>query len=589
MEGSGVVVAVDEVDAGVARVASRPVWSPLAAVFVLVALAALAGCVIAICLDVPAFFDNEGRYAEVAREMLARGDWVTPELDQILFLNKPPLLYWLTALNFHLLGGPTEWARLVTVVTGMVTLVATGRLGARLYGVPTGLLAAALLATSTGFALEARTLRPDSILITSVTVAILCWLRADAGGTRRTPWLVAMYATLGIGVLAKGLVPVVVAAIPIGIATLRWQGWSGIAALRPGLGLVVLAIVVLPWHVVVALRHPGFAWDYIVNQHLLFFLDRKEPRDSEGDPLAFFWGALVARSAPWVLLVPFTVREAIAGARGARDSTSRAALVLWTWAGGLMVFFSAAPSRLEHYVLPATPAIALLAARGWALLHDGRIGRWAWGYLGATAVVMVALGIVGLGAGRTLLGRAYWIPEVPDLLGLVAPAGAVVLLGGAICGFAVTRQASRLLLVGLAASAVPLVGIVLRAEALAEPLFSWRPVARALAGVPPETDIVFEAPEEYQIVGGLAYYTGRHITLLEVPGYIPPGYLTEQVKTMFLPRDEFARRWQVGVPQVLVSDSQRRRDTPDGLVPGAFQVLAHFGDRWILTNASGAR
>ena len=577
---------MEEVHAGAVRVASRPIWSPLVATGALLALATIAAAAASIRLDVPGFFDNEGRYAEVAREMLARRDWVTPELDQSLFLNKPPLLYWLTALSFHLFGGPTEWARLVTIATGMLTIVVTGRLGARLYDVPTGLLAAGLFATSIGFALEARTLRPDSILVTSVAAAMLCWLHADAGDANRTPWLVAMYAALGIGVLAKGLVPVIIAAMPIGIATLRWHGWSGVAPLRPGLGLLVLAIVVLPWHVLVSIRHPGFAWDYVVNQHLLFFLDRKEPRDSEGDPLAFFWGALVARSAPWVLFVPLTIREAIAGVRGARDGGSRAALVLWAWAGGLMCFFSLAPSRLEHYVLPATPAVALLAARGWMMLGDGRAGRWVWGYLGAIATAMLVLGIVGFGVGRTLLGSAYWIAEVPDLFGLLAPAATVMLVGGAICAIAVTRHASRLILVGLAASAIPLVGIVLRAEALAEPLFSWRPVARVLADVPPATDIVFEAPEEYQIVGGLAYYTGRHITLLEVPGYIPPGYLTEQAKTMFLPRAEFERRWRAGVPQVFVSDSQRRRDTPAGLVPDDFRVLARFGDRWVLTNAS---
>jgi 4-amino-4-deoxy-L-arabinose transferase-like glycosyltransferase len=471
----------------------------------------------------------------------------------------------------------------------MLTLVAIGRLGARLYGAPTGLLAAALFATSTGFALEARTLRPDSILIASVTAAIVCWLNAETSPARRMPWLVAMYAVLGVGVLAKGLVPVVVAAIPIGLATLRWHGWRGIAALRPGLGLVVLAVVVLPWHVVIALRHPGFAWDYVVNQHLLFFLDRKLPRDSEGDSLAFFWGALVARSAPWILFVPLTIREAIAGVRGVRDPHARAALVLWAWVAGLMLFFSLAPSRLEHYVLPATPGVALLAARAWMRLCAGEAGRFVWGYLGAIAVVMLVAGIVGLGAGQTLLARAYWIAEVPELLGLLAPACAVMLVGGALSALAVTRQWPRMMLVGLAASAVPMVGIVLRAEALAEPLFSWRPVARVIASVPPEMEIVFEAPEEYQIVGGLAYYTGRHITLLEVPGYVPPSYLTEQAKTMFLPRVEFERRWQAGVPQVFVSDSQRRRDTPDGLVPGAFEVLAHFGDRWVLTNAAGAR
>jgi len=75
----------------------------------------------------------------------------------------------------------------------------------------------------------------------------------------------------------------------------------------------VLAAIVVPWHVAAALRHPGFAWDYVVNQHVLFFLDRKLPRDSEGDSLAFFWAAATGRAAPWVLLVPLTLAEGGAG------------------------------------------------------------------------------------------------------------------------------------------------------------------------------------------------------------------------------------------------------------------------------------
>src|SRR3989442_2661063 len=98
-----------------------------------VALALGAGALLAVRLDVPAFFDNEARYAEVAREMVLSGDWISPHLDFTLFLNKPPLVFWLAALVFRL-AGPTEWARLVSVGAAMVALLATCRLGALLYG-----------------------------------------------------------------------------------------------------------------------------------------------------------------------------------------------------------------------------------------------------------------------------------------------------------------------------------------------------------------------------------------------------------------------------------------------------------------------
>jgi hypothetical protein len=127
--------------------------------------------------------------------------------------------------------------------------------------------------------------------------------------------------------------------------------------------------------------------------------------------------------------------------------------------------------------------------------------------------------------------------------------------------------------------------IVLRAEVEAEPLFSWRPVARALvAGVPPEVPIVFEAPEEYQLVGGLAFYTGRRIELLEPPGFVPPTYLARTARDMFVPRPVFMQRWLAGERLAFVSDPQRRREDASGLVPGPFHVLGRFGDRWALTS-----
>src|SRR5439155_682737 len=241
------------------------------------ALALGAGTLLAIHLDVPAFFDNEARYAEVAREMALGGDWISPHLDFMLFLNKPPLVFWLAALLFRV-AGPTEWARLVSVGAAVVALMATCRLGALLYGGPAGLVAGLALATSLGFVLEARTLRPDMILTATVVVALLCWLTAERCETRRARGLAALRAALGLG-------------------------------------------------------------------------------------------------APWVLLVPLTLGEAVRGASRRAAPAAQAAFLLWAWAGGLLLFFSCAPSRLEHYAVPALPAAALLAARAWQRARAGELGR----------------------------------------------------------------------------------------------------------------------------------------------------------------------------------------------------------------------
>ena len=551
-----------------------------------VALVLVAGALLAIRLDAPAFFDNEGRYAEVAREMVASGDYLTPRLDGTLFLNKPPLLYWLAAFVFRL-AGPTEWARLVSIGAAAITLFATCRLGALLYGEAAGLVAGAALATTIGFVLEARTLRPDMIVVAVVVLALFFWQRARLWNAGSTAWLAAFYAVLGVGVLAKGLVPIVLVGIPVTGLTLATDGGRGILRLRPVLGLVIVGAVVLPWHALVAAVHRGFAWDYIVNQHILFFLDRKLPRDSDGDPLIFFWGAFAARAMPWGLLLPLALPEILGDLRERPTLAATATAVVGTWAGGLLLFFSCAPSRLEHYALPALPASALLAARVWQRARVGELGRGAWAYLFGAGVTMAACGLTAIAAGRALLGRSDWIADVPAVLDLAPRAGVLLAVTGTLVAFAAIRRRADFLVAILAASTVPLALIVLRAEQLVEPLFSWRPAARVLTAVP-QAEIVFEAPIEYQLVGGLAYYTGRRITLLEPRGFVPPGYLRSSATSMFLSWPEFERRWRSSAPLALVSDPQRRREDPQAIVSGPLHVLARFGDRWVLANASAA-
>ncbi|HYV57338.1 MAG TPA: hypothetical protein VE911_07330, partial [Candidatus Nitrosopolaris sp.] len=323
-------------------------------------------------------------------------------------------------------------------------------------------------------------------------------------------------------------------------------------------------------------------WDYLVNQHILVFFDRKLPRDSEGDSLLFFWGAFVARAMPWVILLPLGISEIL---RDLRARPAARAGVVGTWAGGILLFFSCAPSRLEHYSLPALPASALLAARVWQRGRRGALGPGAWAYLVGVGVTMAACGLMGLVAGRELLARSDWLSEVPALLDLVPRAALVLAVTGVLVALTALGRRADILIATLAVSTLPFALVLLRAEQLVEPLFSWRSAAEVLAAVP-EAEIVFESPTEYQLVGGLSYYTRRRITLLEPPGFVPPDYLHSSVASMFLPRTEFERRWGSSAPLALVSDPQRHRDDPHSIVSGPLQVLGRFGDRWVLTNAS---
>ncbi len=551
-----------------------------------VGLAILAGVLLAFRLNEPGWFDNEGRFAEGAREMVLRGDYVTPYVNFFPLLTKPPLTQWLSAVVFRV-AGPSEWARLVAIAAAMITLVVTCRLGARLYGEQVGLVAGALLGTTAGFVLEARTLRPDCLVVAAVASAIFCWHVAETGlPARRTRWLAAMYAIVGVGTLAKGIVPVTLAGVPIAFMSLRAHGLAAMRRLRVGMGLAIFVAVVLPWHVAASLANPGFAWDYVVNQHILFLLNKKEPRDSEGDALWFYLAAFLGRSSPWVLFLPFTMQEAIRGRTGRAAGGIDGTQLLWLWVMATVGLFALVPSRLEHYSLPALPAVALLAARAWDLGREHGFARLGRLYLTTIGLALLAGGAFGYRYGEQMVAeQVYWLSQSAGLMALVVPSAIVACLAGALILAAVWRRSASGIVMALVVGIVPFLAILVRALIAAEALFSWRPVARALERVPSETELVFEAPVEYQIIGALNFYTRRRITMLEPPGgYAPPAYLKGRTADMFITRDDLEQRWRSGRPVVLVSDPQTRRDSADGVAPTPYFVLDRFGDRWVLTN-----
>jgi hypothetical protein len=210
--------------------------------------------------------------------------------------------------------------------------------------------------------------------------------------------------------------------------------------------------------------------------------------------------------------------------------------------------------------------------------------------MGGVALLVLGAGGVCLGTGQSFLRRTDPIAEIPELTGVVTPVSLAFLAGGMLLLLAVRRRSARGALAGMMLAALPLAVIAVRAEVAMEPLLSWRPLVRAvLDRTPPSAGIIFEAPEEYQVVGGLAFYTGREITLLEVPGFVPPTYLSEERRAMFLPRDELQRRWRAGEPLVLVSNPQLVRDAPPDIVPAPSRVVFWSHGQWALTNVPAGR
>jgi 4-amino-4-deoxy-L-arabinose transferase-like glycosyltransferase len=303
----------------------------------------------------------EGFHTEIAREMLARGDLVTPRLDGVRYFDKPPLLYWLIALSSRP-AGPTPFAaRFWSALSVVGVAGVTASLGMLLGGLRVGLLAGLMVAANMGVFVFGRFVKPDLPFIFCIMLAYLGFTLAYLGRGR---WPLALFfVALGLATLVKDLLgaigPLVAVALFFWITRERplrpWLPWWGVG---------LFAAVALPWYAVVELRNHGFLWYTIVDNHLLN-LTRQRAFPDEDVPLGALEFVIVTVLAflPWILAVP---AAAVRTFRTPRESPVDRLWVLFAvWAGLVLVFFTLAPFKLPHYGLPAFPALALLAARAW--------------------------------------------------------------------------------------------------------------------------------------------------------------------------------------------------------------------------------
>jgi 4-amino-4-deoxy-L-arabinose transferase-like glycosyltransferase len=201
------------------------------------------------------FIPDEGRYAEIPREMLATGDWITPRLNDLKYFEKPPLQYWLTAASFALFGEDEWTARLAPATLGFFALLVTGYAGLRLWGPVTGVLAALILGSSWGYFLGGQYLTLDITLTACLTIALCALMLAQDEQAvpeprARSAWMRVAWACAALAVLSKGLIGIVLPAIALAAyrATRGSGAFKSFEVARGG--LLFFALVVL-WFLVV--------------------------------------------------------------------------------------------------------------------------------------------------------------------------------------------------------------------------------------------------------------------------------------------------------------------------------------------------
>jgi 4-amino-4-deoxy-L-arabinose transferase-like glycosyltransferase len=310
----------------------------------------------------PLYNPDEGRYAQIPAEMLASGDWTVPHLDGLVYLEKPPLQYWATALSLATFGH-NEWgARFVTAFSAALALGFVFLVGRRLWSAQRGLAAAAMTASMLLYVFMGQLTTLDMSLSCWLTIAIaafcLAQSRRDTAPRATRGWMLACWAAMAAATLTKGLIGIVLPGCVLVLYTLLQRDWAAWKHLHIATGLALFLALVLPWFIAVERAHPG-AFDFlIVREHFQRYLTRMHERYQ---PWWYFAMILTLGSLPWL---PQAWRALLGGwrasvPRGQFDG----ARVLWMSAAFTMLFFSLSDSKLAPYIVPVLAPLALLGSR----------------------------------------------------------------------------------------------------------------------------------------------------------------------------------------------------------------------------------
>jgi 4-amino-4-deoxy-L-arabinose transferase-like glycosyltransferase len=318
------------------------------------------------CLSFYLFEPDEGRYAEIPREMLARGEWVVPYLQGQPYLDKPPLFYWLVMCSYLVLGVQDWTARLIPALAIHGSVLVTYFLGRRSVGERAAFLGALVLGLAPGFVSMGRLLILDGLLTLCVTVALFSAFEATRTHRLHWGWWLLAALACGLGILAKGPVAFLLLLPPLW-AQRRLTGTGSPLHWPARLAFLgVLLAVTLPWYIAACLRLPDFARHFFWEHNVVRFLS---PFDHLR-PIWFYGPILLAGLLPGTLLLLPFLRFLLSGdpAQAARRSVEFGYLLL---AGGwCLLFFSLSGCKLPTYILPAFPPLALalgvyLTVSGW--------------------------------------------------------------------------------------------------------------------------------------------------------------------------------------------------------------------------------
>ncbi|HKN24354.1 MAG TPA: glycosyltransferase family 39 protein [Candidatus Acidoferrum sp.] len=578
-------------------------------VLILIAAAVSFGCII----SPPSLMDDvDAVQAQIARNMLTSGDWVIAHLDGVPYVEKSPLIYWMIAISFRIFG-VHDWAARIPVAFAAVLLAwITYRYGRWAFTPRAGYYAGIVLATCVGLFLFTRILIPDVMLTLTTCLAYWAFQRAmDPDEPQTRLWAAVLAASLGAGVMLKGLIALVVLGGGVFVYLLLTrqlfsrQMWKRLHVIS---GALVFLVIAAPWHIRATLRMPpylnfsmhsgpgeyhGFFWFYFMNEHVLRFLNLRYPRDYNTVPRLAFWGLHLVWLFPWSVYFPAAVRQNFRPT----DRAGRTRLLALCWTSFLLIFFTFSTTQ-EYYSMPIYPALALLL--GGAIAADDSRTLWGTRVLGfITALSAVAIAILlylvrgtptpgdisqalqqhpgayslSLGHMGDLTIQSFAYLRAPLLM-----AGIAFLLGTMACwmlrGWRAYLAVALMMVMFIHASRVAMV--------VFDPYLSSRPLAAALDRAPKGELIINGA---YYPFSSVFFYTGRNALLwngrknnLEYGSYAPGS------PSVFIGDSQFQSRWNSQDRYFVLTEETTRSHLQQTAASDRLFLVAESGGKFLYSN-----
>ena len=556
--------------------------------------------------------DVDAVQAQISRNMLTSGDWVTARLDGVVYLEKAPLVYWAMAASYVVFGAHDWAARIPIALSAMGLCWLTAAFGTWAFGKRAGFYAGLCMATCIGLFLFTRILIPDVMLTFTVALAMWAILRAlDEDEPHPRLWAFLLYASLGLGLLLKSLIGVLfplAAGVIYLFVTHQLFSATTWRRLRPLSGVLIILLIAAPWHILATLRNPpsfaftlrsgpgqyhGFLWFFFINEQLLRFLNLRYPRDYNTVPRLYFWLFHFVWLFPWSVYFPAISKLSFKPV----DRAGRTRLMALCMVGFILVFFTFSTTQ-EYYSMPCYPSLALLL--GCAMAAGG-----AWIKRGTLALSVVA-GLAGL-ATLTLFVLTRHMPAPGDISQALSqhPGAYKLSLGHmedlTIASFAYLRPplllAAIAFCLGAAATwklagqraflaAALMMVLFFHAARLAmavfDPFMSSKPLAEAIMKSPPGTLII---DRHYYFFSSIFFYTNRTALLrngrffnLEYGAYAPGA------PDVFIDDAQFKNLWLKDQRSYIVARQNVVPQLESLVGAGKLNLVSASGGKVVLTN-----